>query len=145
MIGQLWQITSSRAQSQANMSSKWNPPTPHHLTYAFDIFTRQTVFQEGGVVGGAWYLKRCLQPLPFSLPAIFRSIGNSLLAHFLRSSALTESLTQATISCIPSITAHCPPTLMISKFPTQTKTSPQSRNLLTLTSVMLITDLTTME
>ena len=34
---------------------------------------------------------------------------------------------------------------MISKFPTQTETSPQSRNLLTLTSLVLITDLTTME
>ena len=34
---------------------------------------------------------------------------------------------------------------MISKFPTQTETSPQSMNLLTLTSLVLITDLTTME
>lgn len=34
---------------------------------------------------------------------------------------------------------------MISKFPTQTETSPQSRNLSTLTSLVLITDLTTME
>lgn len=34
---------------------------------------------------------------------------------------------------------------MISKFPTQTETSPQSRNLLMLTSLVLITDLTTME
>lgn len=59
------------------MSTKWNPPTPHHLTYA----------SLGGVVGGLWYLKRCLQPFSFSLPAIFRSFANSLLAHFLRSSA----------------------------------------------------------
>ena len=88
----------------------------------------------GGVVGGLWYLKRCLQPLTFSLLAIFRSIPNSLLAHFLRSSSLT--IHHSTL---------CPPTLMISKFPTQTETSPQSRNLLTLTSLVLITDLTTME
>ena len=94
----------SGAQSQANMSSKWNPPTQHHLTYALDIFRRQTVFQEvsgGGVVGGLWYLKDAYS-LSHSLFSPF--FARSLI--FLRSSSLTESLTQATISCILSTTAH---------------------------------------
>ena len=60
----------------------------------FDILTRQTVFRE---VGGLRYLKRCLETLPVSLPAVFRLFAISLLACFFRSSALTESLTQANL------------------------------------------------
>lgn len=69
--------------------------TPSYIAYfdilTFEILTRGTVFlEESEVVGGLLrYLKRYVQALHFSLPAIF-----SLLAGFNRSSALkTESLT----------------------------------------------------
>ena len=69
--------------------------TPSYIAYfdilTFEILTRGTVFlEESEVVGGLLrYLKRYVQALHLSLPAIF-----SLLAGFNRSSALkTESLT----------------------------------------------------
>ena len=46
----------------------------------------------GGIVGGSRYLKRCLQALLFSFPAVFRSFAFPLLARLFRSSSLTESV-----------------------------------------------------
>ena len=69
--------------------------TPQFGTLTFDILTRETVFLEvGRVVGGLRYLKRCLQELTFSLPAVLRSLAFSLLARSFRSPALTESQAQ---------------------------------------------------
>ena len=70
---------------QTNMVSVCNLPSPH-------ILVRETVFLE---VGGLRHLKRCLQVLSISLAAVFRSLTFLLLARFLRSSALTESMAQA--------------------------------------------------
>ena len=42
-------------------------------------------------------MKRNLQALPFSLPAVFRSLAISSLARFFSSSTLTESLARATL------------------------------------------------
>ena len=64
-------------------------------TLTFDILTRETVFLEvGRVVGGLRYLKRCLQELTFSLPAVLRMLAFSLVAPSFRSPALTESQAQ---------------------------------------------------
>ena len=46
-------------------------------------------------VSFATAVQRCLQALPFSFPAVFRSFAFPLPAPLFRSSALTESLAQA--------------------------------------------------
>ena len=109
-----------------------------HLTFLDDKrFFRK--WEGGGGSGRTVVFKRCLQPLTFSLLAIFRSIAN------FSSLVLTDREPDTGYDFLYSIhhSTLCPPTLMISKFPTQTETSPQSRNLLT--SLVLITDLTIME
>lgn len=87
MIGQLWQIFSTLISiiwlymcSLTNLLSKKPYTTPLVL---FDIC------HLGGVVGGLSYLKRCLQVLLFSLPAVL----SCLLIHCL-----------LTFSTLP----HCP-------------------------------------
>ena len=50
----------------------------------------------GEVEGRLRYLKSCIQALPFSPPAVFRSFVISLLAYFFRSSA--PSLALASVS-----------------------------------------------
>ena len=69
----------------------------------FDILT--CLREVGGVVGGLRYLTICSQALPFSLPAVFRSLTFSLLSCFFHfsfpfflSSRLTESLAQTTVN-----------------------------------------------
>ena len=109
-----------------------------HLTFLDDKrFFRK--WEGGGGSGRTVVFKRCLQPLTFSLLAIFRSIAN------FSSLVLTDREPDTGYDFLYSIhhSTLCPPTLMISKFPRQTETSPQSRNLLT--SLVLITDLTIME
>ena len=70
-------------------------------TLTFDILTRETVFLEvGRVVGGLRYLKRCLQELTFSLPAVF--------ARFLfRPSARTESLIRISMCTLHDNLTEC--------------------------------------
>ena len=47
------------------------------------------------------YFKRCLLPLPLSLPAVFRSLDFSLLDHFIYRSALTLNPAWAGLSLVP--------------------------------------------
>ena len=61
---------------------------------AFDMLTRETVFQEVGRVMGGWGLQVRSPSLPSSLPIIFCLFAISPLACFFHFSALTDSQIQ---------------------------------------------------
>ena len=96
MIGRFWQLTSTTSvawlrtlrDEQKNMASLWNRPTTHILTIEQLSFWHEKRFfwKWAGTWGrgggrGLWYLYRCLQAVPFALPAVFRSLA--LIFHYL--------------------------------------------------------------
>ena len=71
----------SNATLESVVHMKFSPrtranPLMHILTFCLR--------EVGGVVGAVRYLRRCLQGLPFSFPAVFRSLMFSLLSCFFR-------------------------------------------------------------
>ena len=76
VIGQLWQFTSIlrsiiwlRTRSRKNMSSRWNPHTPHLLTpWHLTFWDKKRFFRKWA----DWGIRklRCSQTLPSSLPAV---------------------------------------------------------------------------
>ena len=62
-----------RVQSLTNVLSMWNPLTLHLLTFWHLTFWHEKWLWRKWAGQSPWmrYLKRCLQALPFSLPAFF--------------------------------------------------------------------------
>ena len=85
MIGQFWLFADhlpSCAQILTNMSSMWNPPTPHLSTFWHLKFCHEKLFFK---IGRIWVLEKVVTGLPpsFFLPFFAHSLFYCLLAVFL--------------------------------------------------------------
>ena len=102
-------------QSLTNVLSMWNPLTLHLLMFWHLTFWHEKWLWRKWAGQSPWmrYLKRCLQALPFSLPAFFASFTISPPAHIFCSCALTESLIEATPIPGPSKIDHKPTQYLI--------------------------------